>query len=383
MHIFADVDLGAQVEDYYGLLGIDRGTTPDAIERKIRQELRIWQKRTANADLSRRQEAERRVQLLGEARATLLDETARRAYDQRLAAYRSPPQPQPSAAAAATASPAGSADWLEQARRHLAANDYLSAAYAARQARESGTPTAEVWSILARANAGLDNLDDAVYEARQAAALDSGNPQVHLDLAAIHEERGEWREAFGAYEAADRLTPGDDTPQFGMAMSLASAGAFDEAIGRLEHLLAHGEDRALAGLLLGQVLVVAAELVPQVRDEEGYVITSLDEAAVMGRLAARARQVTDDPEVLEAVFGIERYIAWCYTSHFQWHRFVNSGLLRLGGIGGLVLICLGGVSNSTTVGVFGFVVAIGSLVGAIAMANVPGWKLNRRAQGWS
>jgi hypothetical protein len=73
------------VDDYYQLVGVDRAAPRDEIDRKIRDEMRRWQRRTANADLDRRQEAERRVKQLGEARLPLLDETKRRQYDRQLA----------------------------------------------------------------------------------------------------------------------------------------------------------------------------------------------------------------------------------------------------------------------------------------------------------
>jgi curved DNA-binding protein CbpA len=83
------------VDDYYDILGVDRTASCEAIDRKIREQMRLWQGRTSSADLDRRQLAERRVQHLGEARTTLLDEEKRRRYDRQLAALRSSRQQKP------------------------------------------------------------------------------------------------------------------------------------------------------------------------------------------------------------------------------------------------------------------------------------------------
>jgi curved DNA-binding protein CbpA len=284
------------MEDYYAVLGVARTASRDELDRTIRQQLRMWQRRTSNADLSRRQEAERRVALLGEARVTLLDPEKRRQYDQRLTGERSEPvDPGPPV-------DPGSEDWLERARRNLADNDYPAAAYAARQARDRPNPPVEVWGLLARANAGLGKLDDALYEAQQATLLDRDSAQAHLDLAHIHEQRGEWREAFHAYETAGRLDPRAEAAQAGMTRSMAISGVAADAVDRLERRYAQtvaGPDRDGVAQLLGRALVSAAE--QKVRGTP-------DQVREIDRLLTRARQVTDDPGVLRSAAEVERRV---------------------------------------------------------------------------
>jgi curved DNA-binding protein CbpA len=76
------------MEDYYALLGVHRSASSDELDQSIRAELRRWQRRTASPDLARRQEAERQVHLLAEARAVLLDDRQRHRYDLKLATNR-------------------------------------------------------------------------------------------------------------------------------------------------------------------------------------------------------------------------------------------------------------------------------------------------------
>jgi tetratricopeptide (TPR) repeat protein len=289
------------MEDFYAVVGIDRTASGDEIDRKIREQLRIWQRRTTNADLSRRQEAERRVQLLGEARTTLLDEAKRRRYDAELRTYQAPVRP------VATAN--GEADWLARARQNLADNDYQAAVHAARQARSAPNATAETWGVLARANAGLGNLDDALYEAKQAVAMAGDNAQTRLDLAHVHEERGEWRAAFEQYELASRLDPRAEAPEAGMTRALASSGNPTEGVDRLERRYARAlpAERVDAGRLLGRALVTAAEQVAR-RPGGGYRISRPEQVGEIGRLLDRARQVTSDPGVVRSVAELEAFV---------------------------------------------------------------------------
>lgn len=313
------------MEDYYTVVGVDRTAAAEEIDRKVREQLRIWQRRTTNADLSRRQEAERRVQLLGEARAILLDAEKRRRYDGELAGVGGgapgpdptgePGEPdvpgEPAAGSASSAAPRTPAEWLAAARRHLARNDYRAAAHAARQARNAPHPSAEAWGALARASAGLGNLDDARYEARQAVAAEPDSAQAHLDLAHVYEARREWHLAFEAYERASKLDPQAEAAEVGMARSLAaSTGNPIQAVNRLERRYARAlpAQRAAAGRLLGHALVGAAEQQAK-RPGGGYWVMTPERIRQLQWLLNRARQVTSDPEVLRSVIELEQVVA--------------------------------------------------------------------------
>jgi tetratricopeptide (TPR) repeat protein len=289
------------MEDFYAVVGIDQTASGGEIDRKIREQLRIWQRRTTNADLSRRQEAERRVQLLGEARTTLLDAEKRRRYDAELRHYRPPAQP--------TETGNGDVDWLARARQHLADNDYPAAVHAARRARSAPDAPPAAWGVLARANAGLGNLDDALYEAKQAVALDGDNAQARIDLAHVYEERGEWREAFEQYELASRLDPRAEAPEAGMTRALASSGNPTEGVDRLERRYARAlpSERPDAGRLLGRALVTAAEQAAR-GPGGGYRINGPEQVGEIGRLLDRARKVTDDPGVVRSVAELEAFV---------------------------------------------------------------------------
>jgi tetratricopeptide (TPR) repeat protein len=222
------------VDDYYDLVGVDRTASREAIDRKIRDQLRLWQRRTSSADLDRRQAAERRVAQLSEARSTLLDEEKRRRYDRQLGAYRSSDLPRPAVPAGGASTrtdPSGAVDrvstdnWLDQARGYLARSDHHSAAYAARETlRSTPNPPTEAWTLLARANTGLGRLDDALFEARRATTIEPRDVDAHLALARVHEQRREWLDASRAFETAASLDPAAETPHLGMARSLARSG---------------------------------------------------------------------------------------------------------------------------------------------------------------
>jgi tetratricopeptide (TPR) repeat protein len=299
------------VDDYYEIVGVDRVASRDVIDRKIRDQMRIWQRRTANADLDRRQEAERKVKQLGEARTTLLDEEKRRTYDRKLTAYRSSePPPAPHTSVDATATTATTGTWLAQARRYLADNDHQAAAYAARETlRTTPNPPPEVWTILARANSALGRLDDALFEARRAVTTDPDNPEAHLALAQVLEQREEWGEAGQAYAAAGRLNPQAEAPQLGLAMALVRSGRVAAAMDVLERRYTGAPDRSYAGRWLARSLVTLAEAVARPPGATGYRITSPAQLGQVRRILNRARQVCSEPAILSSSTELERYLA--------------------------------------------------------------------------
>lgn len=79
------------MDDYYLLLGVSKSVDEEGIRAAINRELRVWSQRTNAPEIDKRQSAERKVKLLEDAEATLLDAAKRSRYDQELA---NQPKPQ-------------------------------------------------------------------------------------------------------------------------------------------------------------------------------------------------------------------------------------------------------------------------------------------------
>ncbi|MBB5076167.1 hypothetical protein [Nonomuraea endophytica] len=342
------------MDNYYAIVGAERNDPADVIKKKITNELRQWQKRTNSSDLSKRQEAEQKVALLTKAREILLDDARRKGYDIQLDAFLAAGG---GAQAPVTAS-SGSGDWLQQARDHLAVGDYNSAAYCGREARNTLGASAEVWSILARANAGLGNLSEALYEAQQAASLDVANPDRQLELGGVYEELEQWDRALSCYEQVNRLTGGSEEADLGIAGSLANQGRYAQAIPVLEKLHLHGSNKRMAAYYLADVLLAYAETIPVAKQEDGYYITTAEEIAQTRAVLNRVKTLSDDEQIMLRVIDQEQYLATMETKQLYgvtgWKvtktvilwaviAFVIAGILSNAGTGGFFLgVLLGG-----------------------------------------
>ncbi|HZN77209.1 MAG TPA: tetratricopeptide repeat protein [Micromonosporaceae bacterium] len=274
--------------------------------------------------------------------------------------------------------------WLEHARRALATSEFHTAAYAARKARHQNPETAEVWTVLARAHAGMERFEDAVVEAQRAIKLAPKDAETHLTLASVFADLGNWTEALRYYLAAAGLDPRCDAAHVGAASVFLRNGDPYAARRILEDVYARTADPRVAGDYLALALTEVAELVPEVRDHDTYFITSDTEIASMRTLLTRAAKVAHDPDLQAGIARVRRYVDGCARREFVSSRMLNSSLGRLGlATAGLLI-----ASATVTVVLLGLSVPV---LGAAALALtavgygqvrytcVPRWRLNRLA----
>ncbi|SFI99462.1 protein of unknown function [Thermoflavimicrobium dichotomicum] len=72
------------MDNYYQILGVPENADVEEIQKALLKQLRLWNHRLNAPTLSRRQEAERMIELLEEIKETLMDEKKRNEYDAKL-----------------------------------------------------------------------------------------------------------------------------------------------------------------------------------------------------------------------------------------------------------------------------------------------------------
>ncbi len=189
--------------NFYEILpSIVETSDPKEIKDAIREQRQVWNKRAAQADPVKREQAQKRVRDLAEAERVLLNPERKRAFDQERLQYR----PQENMAAQAGA--AGH-DWLALAREYYERGNAPAANYAAREAITQNGANHEAWAIRANSSFLMGENTDAGFEFREAIRLRPDNPDYHFDYGDAYAALGAFPEARGEYEAALRLVPGN------------------------------------------------------------------------------------------------------------------------------------------------------------------------------
>jgi Flp pilus assembly protein TadD len=274
--------------------------------------------------------------------------------------------------------------WLDHARRALATSEFHTAAYAARKARHQCGETAAVWSVLARAHAGMERFEDAVVEAQRATKLAPHDAEAHLTLASVFADLGNWTEALRCYLAAVGLDPTCDAAHVGTASVFLQNGDPHMARRILEDVYARTDDPRVAGDYLALALTEVAEQVPEARDHDTYFITSDSEIAAMRTLLTRAATVVDDPELRAGIVRVRRYVDGCARREFVPNRLLRSlrgrlGLVAAGLLTSTIVVMLLLPARSVAVLVATGLALVAVVAGLVRHVRVPRWRLNRWA----
>jgi hypothetical protein len=223
-----------------------------------------------------------------------------------------------------------------------------------------------------------------VAAARRAVLLAPDRAECHVRLADAFENLGNWREALRWYRTARRLDPGWPVPQLGAAAVHLRLGAADVALETLEQLHRRTGGAEPVGDHWAAALAAVAEQVPVVREDDVYFITRRAEIRQMLPPLGRALAVATDPDLVDRIARIRRYVLRCRRHELtaRWLRHPGNpwparALAGLGG--GAPVAAAAAYTGASSLLV---VAAVLGALGAGAAARsvlVPRWRLN----GWA
>jgi tetratricopeptide (TPR) repeat protein len=350
--------------DYFELLNLSSTASNEDIEARIRDQMRLWVKRTEAPEMSTRQQAERQVKHLTEAKRILLNASSRQSYEAEL---RSQPAQTP---ASADAMPAEGEDLVRVAYEHLAEGDALSAVYVASRATERQPGVPDAWAVLAEGKLAMDRTDDAVYEYRKAIDLKPNEPSYYFGLGDVHERREEWPQAMQNYEQASRIEPTNALYRVAIANVHIQTEQSEKAIPILEQAASDLPDSDAVHYYLALAYHDAAiESWTPVRDGK-HMITTPEQASYSKELLEKAQAVNlDDGEVREMLSETSDKVSHALAKHWG---YPLRDTLKWGAILFVVfLICIA-ISPALTL-----LVLAGAGFG-VYLGIQPGWKVNRK-----
>lgn len=325
--------------NFYGILpGIVETSDEATIRDAIREQRQIWNKRAAQADPVKREQAQKRIRELAGAERVLLDPAKRRDFDQQARQYR----PQEN-----TVPPAGigERDWLATAQEYFDRGNFASANYAAREAITHDSGNHSAWSIRANSSFNMGKFDDAGYEFREAIRLKPDSAEYHFDYGDAFAQLGtpeSLRNARGEYEAALRIEPGNPVYRTAVASIHLRLAEPDKALAIMEEVVKEYPDQKFFQYYLALAIeAVQDSKWSQTRDGH-LMITSEAQINVTREMAGRALKLQFDDEPLRKALQRDLDMAnkaaetkWFHSNIGAWAfaLLVSLALIAANGIG--------------------------------------------------
>ncbi|MHB1431000.1 MAG: tetratricopeptide repeat protein [Streptosporangiaceae bacterium] len=335
--------------NFYEILPNVVETSDEATIRKaIREQRQIWNKRAAQADPVKREQAQKRIRDLGDAERTLLNPEKKRDFDRQARQYR----PESNTAAQADS---GGRDWLALAREYFNRGNFASAYYAAREAISQNGANHEAWSIRANSSFNMGNFEAAGFEFREAISLKPDSAEYHFDYGDAFAQIGTptgLREALGEYEAALRIDPGNPVYRTAIASIQLRQGESDKALALMEDVVReHPEEEFFQYYLALAIEAVQDSKWSRTRDGR-LLITSEAQISLTREMAGRALRLKFDDEPLRTALQRDLNLAdkaaetkWFHSSIGAWAFavLISLALIAANGIGLIFLIIVVGL----------------------------------------
>jgi len=347
--------------NFYEILpGIVETSNEAAIRKAIREQRQIWNKRAAQADPVKREQAQKRVRDLGEAERVLLDANKKRAFDQRAREYR----PQQNTAAQAEGE---TRDWLVVAREYFDRGNFASAYYAAREAISKNGANHEAWSIRANSSFNMGNFQDANFEFREAISLKPDSAEYHFDYGDAYAQLGSLKEARGEYEAALRIEPGNPLYRTAVASIQLRQGQSDAALQIMEDVVKEYPDQQIFQYYLALAIEVVQDSKWSRTRNNKLLITSEAQIEITRQMSGRALTLHFDDEPLRRSLQRNLDLANAAAETKWFHSNITGWSIAL--LISLVLIAAHGI------GILFAIVVVALYVGT---HRRPVWKQNAR-----
>lgn len=327
--------------NFYEILpGVVETSNEDAIRKAIREQRQIWNKRAAQADPVKREQAQKRVRDLGEAERVLLDANKKRAFDQQARQYR----PQQNTA---SQSEGETRDWLVVAKEYFDCGNFASAYYAAREAISQNGANHEAWSIRANSSFNMGDFQAANFEFKEAISLKPDSAEYHFDYGDAFAQLGQLVPARGEYEAALRIEPGNPLYRTAVASIQLRQGESDAALQVMEDVVKEYPDQQFFQYYLALAIEAVQDTKWSRTRDNRLLITSEAQINVTREMSGRALKLHFDDEPLRKslqrnldIANRAAEIKWFHSSIGSWGiaLLISLALIGAQGIGVLFVI---------------------------------------------
>jgi Flp pilus assembly protein TadD len=303
----------APVANYYSELKVSPTASADEIKKAIHRELRVWSNRTNAPQIERRQEAERKVKLLEEAEAVLLEATKRSEYDRNLRSAGGPERE------VGEAELKDITDLVHEGWRLLAAGNVADALFVATRATEQNGSNSDAWALLGQAKYRWGEIEDAIYEYKRAIKLRPNEASYYFDLGSVYESVEKTNDALQQYQRAVQVDPKTTMYRAAVGGLLVKAERYAEGIQILERCAQEEPDNETYQWYLALAYHDGAVTSWWKNPQDGqYYCTSKAQADQAKAVIEKAKGLKfNDPELTGQLAATEKLVNGLYERQFK------------------------------------------------------------------
>ena len=308
------------VVDYYALMNVSPTISDADLKTALYAALRQWTNRQNHRQLEKRQEAERNVAHLEDAKTILFDPAKRAKYNEILSKAATQQSQSPARHDQVPAEHLIEAGW-----RYLGDGNVAEALNVATQATTYQANNPDAWALLAQAKFRWGDAQDAIYEYKRAIQLRPNEASYYFDLGSVYESENEYANALQQYTRAAKIDPKSQMYRAAIGVVLCKEDNFAEGIPILEQCVAAEPKNTGFGWFLAVAYVSSARLgwtyVPNDNALEipgGHYATTREQVVQAQRQLAKAAALTfDDEELSEHIRAVRKDIDSMMARKFQ------------------------------------------------------------------
>lgn len=316
--------------NYYSELNLDMSLSDDELEKEIKVLQKKWMNRSNSANQDKRHEAEKKIQLLSEAKEILTNYEKKQQYNLQLKKHNTDSSLNTNSGPQESTAQLSEEEFKQKKSailKLLNLKDYPTAITHGQQLTSLAPGNKDSWYLYGLTNRLFGNYDLAISHFNKALELDPTHGLSYLQLGHVYNTINQKKQAFSYYDRALKLNPNSIDCHRNMGVLLRDNGEYDEAFEHFTKLfeLDPSEDskQYMADIYFCKGRSVLYS------DENNYYYYEEDKITYFIEMLTKSKEYSDDPfydnEIQRATKASAKTYDWSKITLLTLPLFVIGG----------------------------------------------------------
>lgn len=291
--------------NYYEELELNRGGNIEELQAELVKTQKKWLNRTNSSDLEKRTIAEKKLQVIEEAKRTFLDAETRLDYDKTLMISEIQPQQ------ATATHQVDTEDWKNNINNLMKREQFAQAITQAKQWTEMAPHDPIAWRFFALAHKAFGNKERAVEYYLNSLELEPENFQTYADLGLLYVDMGNYSNAERYFMQSLQLKPDYEVALHGAGYVNQHFGNHDVALQYMEQLAENNPSKGHDADLAEAYYLKAISIMPA-NDRNEYFFYEEEKIKEYIRLTEKAQSLYPTEEYTQQLKKAKKALGKSY-----------------------------------------------------------------------